>query len=128
MKKKIYIVLLFYCSVVLITCTNNSNLVFEKNYELEKEVWDVNNKLNFEMDISDTISFHNFFINVRNRGDYSFSNLYLFINTTLADGKNFRDTVESILADPKGKWLGTSASGGIWDNRILFRKNVRNSG
>ena len=34
------------------------------------------------------------------------------------------DTLECILADEKGKWLGNGL-GDIYDNQILFKKNVR---
>ena len=33
------------------------------------------------------------------------------------------DTLECILADEKGKWLGTGI-GDIYDNQIPFKKNV----
>jgi len=35
-----------------------------------------------------------------------------------------RDTMECILADPNGKWLGEGL-GDIWDNKILFKQNVK---
>ena len=39
-------------------------------------------------------------------------------------GAYARDTIECILADNSGKWLG-EGSGDIWDNQILFKKGVR---
>ena len=77
-----------------------------------------------EADISDTVSAHNIYINVRNAGGYQFSNLFIFFTTTTPSGKMEKDTVELTLADASGKWLGDGL-GDIWDNRILFKNSFR---
>jgi gliding motility-associated lipoprotein GldH len=64
------------------------------------------------------------YINVRNAGGYQFSNLFLFVKTTLPKGQASIDTVECNLATPEGKWLG-SGLGDIYDNQILYKKNIR---
>lgn len=35
-----------------------------------------------------------------------------------------RDTMECILANADGKWLGNGL-GDIWDNKFLFKKNIK---
>jgi gliding motility-associated lipoprotein GldH len=70
------------------------------------------------------VSLHNVYINIRNASGYAYSNLYLFLDTKYPNNSMSRDTIECILADPSGKWLG-DGSGDIWDNQILFKKNVR---
>ena len=107
--------------IFLISC--DSSRVFEQNKEISQSVWDQKNKVTFQVEIKDTIFPHNVYINVRNAGMYPFSNIFLFITTTLPDGKTARDTAECILADKEGKWLG-SGLGDIWDNQILFKKDV----
>lgn len=98
--------------------------LFEQNTEIKNNLWDFKDPLVFSVNISDTITEHNFYINVRNAGFYGFSNLFLFINTTLPGGEVQRDTVECILAAPDGRWLGDGL-GDIWDNRILFKEKMR---
>lgn len=98
--------------------------VFEENKEIEKGLWDQNNKVTFKFDITDTVGWNNIYLNVRNAGGYQFSNLFLFITTQSPKGAIERDTVECILADEKGKWLGDGL-GDIWDNQIPFKKRVR---
>lgn len=100
-------------------------MVFEKNEKLPNGIWKTENKIFFETKISDTISLHNFYINIRNSGKYQFSNLYVFVDAFSPAGKIQRDTIECILADAQGKWLGKSGSGSVWENQILFKKNVR---
>ena len=98
--------------------------VFEENKEIEKGVWDQNKKMVFSIPVDDTLSWHNIYINVRNSGNYPFSNLFLFINTQSPRGPIEADTVECRLADETGKWLGNGI-GDLYDNQILFKGKVR---
>lgn len=113
--------------VLIVAC--DPNRVFDDNKTLSEGGWDKNDKAKFNVNISDTVSAHNVFINVRNADGYPYSNLYLFIHSKFPDGKIFTDTLECILADQNGKWLGDGL-GDIYDNQILFKRNVRfkNSG
>ena len=98
--------------------------MFEKNEELPENKWDEKNPIMLQVDIQDTITAHNLYINIRNAGGYQFSNIFLFFTTKSPSGKMERDTVEIPLADATGKWLGDGL-GDIWDNRVLFRDNFR---
>lgn len=102
----------------------DSKRIYEENIEIPNGVWNSANKAKFEVEIKDTLSAHNFYINVRNTGAYPYSNLYLFLETEFPDKVYAKDTIECILADNSGRWLG-DGSGDIWDNQILFKKGVR---
>jgi len=102
----------------------DESMVFEKNQKINDYNWDQNNVLTFLVDIRDTSSYHNIYLNVRNAGNYRFSNLFIFINTRLPNGRMQRDTAECTLASPDGKWLGEGL-GDIWNNRILFKEHFR---
>jgi gliding motility-associated lipoprotein GldH len=97
--------------------------VFEKNENIVNNNWDQNSPVVFLVNVSDTSQAYNVYVNVRNAGSYGFSNLFLFINTRFPQGQIERDTLECTLASPDGKWLGEGI-GDIWDNRILFMKDV----
>jgi len=98
--------------------------VFDKNKEVALDGWAVNDIVRFEVPISNSKLRYNFYINVRNNTNYSFSNLFLFINTIYPDRKISKDTVECWLADQNGKWLGDGL-GQIKNNRILFKRGFR---
>jgi gliding motility-associated lipoprotein GldH len=98
--------------------------VYEQNIDIPEYIWDKDNPVYFDVEIKDTVSLHNVYINIRNASGYAYSNLYLFLDTKYPNNSMSRDTIECILADPSGKWLG-DGSGDIWDNQILFKKNVR---
>ena len=91
---------------------------------IEDANWFIEQALVFETEVSDTGSSYNMMINVRNNKDYSYSNLYIFIETTIPGGSVQQDTAQCILADDKGKWLGRGI-GGILTSRIPFRSNFK---
>jgi len=48
-----------------------------------------------------------------------YSNLYLFVTIKGPDGNKQRDTVNCMLADKRGQWLGKGI-GDLWDLKIPY--------
>lgn len=115
-------------ALVLLSCSDE-NRVFEENVEIPDEKWTVSEKAILETDINDTISSHNFLINVRNTERYPYRNLYVFVKTTFPNGKSSKDTVGIVLADATGRWLGSGGgylnSSSHLSNTIMYRYNRR---
>jgi len=109
---------------VLVLSSCDSSRIFEKNVEIPEAGWNINNKIKFDVDITEPAIPTNFYINVRNADGYPYNDLYLFIKTTFPDGKMSNDTFECTLADENGKWLG-KGMGDIYDNQIPFKRNIR---
>ncbi len=107
-------------SVVWVSC--DSNRVFEEDTAIPDGVWNVANQVTFNVAISDTVTPHNFYLNIRNTKSYPYSNLFVFVHIEFPNGKSSRDTVECILADQFGRWEG-SDSGSIIDNQIMIKYN-----
>ena len=122
MRFRDFILLLILTVFLIFSC--DPDRVYEKNIRIPDGVWYRNNPVRFELMVEDTITPHNLYINVRNAGMYPVSNLYLFVTTVAPTGHSIKDTVQIILADEKGKWLGKGL-GDIWDNRHLYKENVR---
>lgn len=114
--------LTLFVGLALSSC--DAKRIYEENTEIPQGIWNNKNLLRYTVDIKDTLSPHSIYINVRNTGAYPYSNLYLFLETQFPDKVVSRDTIECILADNSGHWLG-NGSGDIWDNRILFKSGVR---
>jgi gliding motility-associated lipoprotein GldH len=117
----------YYISILLsgvLFASCNSSVVFEENVKIPDYSWDMSNIVSLDVEISDTITSNNIYINIRNASGYPFSNLFLFLTTKTPSGQIARDTVELILADESGQWLGDGL-GDIWDNRILFKPAFR---
>jgi gliding motility-associated lipoprotein GldH len=102
------------------SCGNQ--VLFEQNSKVEDANWRSANPAIFELEVEDTLTAYDFYINVRNTGSYRFSNLYLFIQTDFPNGKSIRDTVECLMATPEGEWIGTGV-GDLRDQSILFKQS-----
>lgn len=120
--KSPYLIFFIFCMMLFMSC--DQNRVYDKSKKLTEANWKIGEVVKFDVPISDTLSYHNFYINIRNKSTYSYCNLYLFLNTVFPDNKIARDTLDCILADEKGNWLGNGL-GDLKDNQILFRKGVR---
>jgi len=106
----------------LVAC--DPNRFYEKNVDFANESWSKDSIAAFEVEITDTLTVYNIYLNNRINGQYEYSNLYLFITTLLPNEKLMRDTLECILADPTGRWLG-KGFGSVWSNKIPYRRNIR---
>jgi gliding motility-associated lipoprotein GldH len=92
--------------------------------DIRNELWNIDSTANFKISVSDTLSVFNIYLNLRNTSSYPNSNLYLFIHTTSPGGASLRDTMECILADKRGRWLG-KGFGKIRDNQLPYKRNIR---
>ncbi len=117
MGKKISGWLFVLMLIILIAC--DVNRVFDESVSIQKEEWHYKDIMRFEVEVNDTLSRHNFFLNVRNTTDYKYSNIYFFLKTIFPDGRVVVDTLNIILADKEGKWIG-KGSGKIRDNQVLI--------
>lgn len=114
-----FTILLLFLSVV--SCDRKR--VFESYRELDKRGWNKDSVVVFNVHLTDTVKNHNLFVNIRNKGTYPYSNLWLFLTIGSPDGKMHTDTVEYTLAEPSGRWKG-SGIGGLHDNQILYKSSV----
>lgn len=123
LKKTIRLTILFaILSAVLYSC--NTNIIFDQNVSLPREGWYKNNAVSFNVKINDSLDTYNFKLNIRNTTDYRYSNLYIFLITELPNGNISRDTIECILANNEGEWIG-KGWGNIKENDIVLKSGLR---
>jgi len=116
------IVTCFFVVCILTSC--NKNVVYSKYERIdENKGWPAKQIINFETEMTDTNQLYDVYINVRNAETYPFKNLFMFLHTTYPDGKTSVDTIECVLANEQGHWLGKGL-GDLYDNTILFKKNA----
>ena len=109
-------------AAALLAACNSNVFYFEKN-TIENDDWHLDNSLVYDVNIVDTLQLYNFHINIRNTNEYPKMNIFFFVKTTFPTGAIAVDTVECLLAEPTGKWIG-KGSGKLYDNMFLFRENV----
>lgn len=111
------ILFVFVLGLTVISC--DSNRIYEENFAVDDEGWKAEDVKTFQFDIEDTLSALNLFINLRTSTDYKYSNIYVFLYSEYPDGYSDKDTLEFILAEPDGRWLGES-SGTVVENKVLI--------
>ena len=109
--------------ISLFTCACSNNDVFFQYKTIAPQGWNKDSLNKFDIKISDTVSAYNIYVNVRNRGEYPYQNLWLFLNKTTPDKIQIHDSIECYLADQRGKWLG-SGIGSVREMTILYQQNT----
>jgi len=121
--KKIGYQILFIAVVLVLFSACDKNRIFEEYKKIPKTGWEKDSVLVFNVPVTDTLQNHNLFINVRNSINYSFSNLWLFVEINQPGEIALTDTFELSLASPSGEWLG-DGFGGIKTRQVVYRTGV----
>lgn len=122
MKNRTVLSFIFFSALLLFLLSScDKNRFFEQNSEIKDEKWSSNHKKAFQVNISDTISLFNFYLNIRNTNDYPYANLYVFIQTVFPDSSLAQDTLELQLANVEGRWLGKGNGKYKYSHFILRR-------
>jgi gliding motility-associated lipoprotein GldH len=111
----------FMLLAVLWSC--DSKRLFEAYHPLDSKGWHKDSMEQFVFEITDTTRAYNVNVNIRNHGDYAFSNVWMFIDIVAPDSTILRDTVEFELAEPNGRWYGRGI-GDLYDAQYKYRRNV----
>ena len=98
---------LAFIGTILLFISCDSSIVFEEYKSFEDQKWNSDSVAFFNYSVLDTTTRNTIKINLRHTVNYEFQNLFLFIETDV------KDTVELMLADKEGMWLG----GGFGDVR-----------
>ncbi len=118
-----YKILLHLVVSVLLFASCDSNKLYESNVEIPKGSWDIDHVAQFKFAIEDTQIPYNLKVNVRNTEFYMSQNLWIFIKTTSPSNKVQYDTLNCILANDKGEWLG-EGMGDIWDLTVPYKQSI----
>ena len=120
MKRIINWILVVYIAIFLASCNNDS---FDKRTVIPEAEWRQEDRVAFDVDINDTISPYEFGIGLRHLENYRYSNLFVFLHTTMPNGNRTHDTIECTLATPEGRWIGKS-SGSMRDLTFSLNENL----
>ena len=119
MKKLIYITI--GLMLVITACTSES---FNKRTVIPEAEWRQEDRVAFDVAIDDTLSGYVFGLGLRHLENYRYSNLFVFLHTTMPNGNHTHDTIECTLATPEGRWIG-KGSGSMRDLIVPLNENLR---
>ena len=74
--------------------------------------------------LNDTTSLYNIYVQVRHTVEYPMSNLYMFVHVKGPQGQHRKDTVNMILAEPSGEWVGRG-TGNLRELQLLYKKQTQ---
>ncbi|HLP14327.1 MAG TPA: gliding motility lipoprotein GldH [Flavobacteriales bacterium] len=107
--------------LVLASCGKKD--FFSEDKAIEGGAWNKNNQLDFTVEVTDTVSFYDFFIDLRHNEFYEFSEIYFFFDIEFPNGKQSTDTIHCMLQNGD-KWVGNK-SGSIIENHVLIKPKTR---
>ncbi len=99
---------LFYLLAACFFTACNDNVVYHSYLSLRNEGWTKSDTLSFKFHSTDTIpETFRVFAEVRNRCDYPYRDLILYVRENAQDSTIWEtDTIHIYLADTTGRWLG----------------------
>jgi len=110
------IIFSFFSLFLLASCTSDVNT---SSYNIFKEdTWHTDSILTLRHGIVDSVTKHNIYLKVRHNTDFEYQNIFLFVSF-----KQKTDTIEVILSEKNGKWLG-KGFGDIKEVDYCFAKNI----
>jgi len=117
------ILMLLLCVGLLLFGSCDPLRVVDDYRSIPEGIWHSDSVMTFSFNVIRKTQNHNIWFNIRNDRSYEFSNLWLFVTIDPPRGEPMTDTVQVLLAEPSGKWLGKGFSG-VYDNRLVYRQNV----
>lgn len=112
---------LLFGALLFVSC--DSGLVYDEFQSIDNNKWASENKIEFIVSNTDTISSKNVFITIRNNKNYEFSSLFLIAKIEFPKGLRVVDTLEYEMADAQGKWLGAGFTD-VKENKLFYKENV----
>ena len=108
--------------LALHSCVNSD--VYLKYKSITTHGWSKDSLYTFDIPVKDTAVRYNIYVNIRNRGEYPYQNLWLFLSRMTPDSIQSNDSIECYLADNRGKCLGTGI-GSVFQMPVLYQQNVK---
>ncbi|MDE3742270.1 gliding motility lipoprotein GldH [Maribacter polysaccharolyticus] len=107
--------------VFVVSC--NTSIEKTEFRSTDNGFWNKDSIMEFNFSGMDTIHKHHMFINIRNDNTFPYSNLFLIAALEYPDGAMVTDTLEYIMAQPDGTWLG-HGYGSLKENKLWYKENI----
>ena len=115
--------LFFSLAATFLLCSCENNVIKSEYRSLDGAVWNKDEVLQFTFSEMDTLQEHDIYINVRNDNSFAYSNLFIIAALTSPEGRIVKDTLEYVMAEPDGTWLG-KGSGSLKENTLWYKEDI----
>ena len=119
--RSIKLFILFILATLFTACGSEG---FDQRKVIPEAKWAMENRVPFDVTVNDTVGIYSFGISLRHLENYRYSNLYVFLHTTMPNENVTHDTIQLLLATPEGQWVG-KGSGSMRDLSVTLNPRMR---
>ena len=92
---------------------NQDKVVYDTYISVNPKGWFADSIADFTVEIEDTTTQYAVYLKMRHNSTYPYRNIWFFRSISSKRGVEYTDTINYVLADEMGKWLGS----GIGENK-----------
>jgi len=112
-----------FLAILLSLVSCDTNKVYDEYFAIDEAGWNSSKSIDFEVELNPSEGeVFDILIGLRNNNDYLYSNLFLFVEVQNPLGERSIDTLQYLLAEPSGKWVG-SGVGAIKHNIFKYKES-----
>lgn len=110
----------------IVTCfvSCNSDVEFSEYHSFKNPNWPAKDTVTFQFNITNTAVLYSANLMLRHTESYPYDNMYVFLTTVYPQGQSKTDTINLVLANAKGNWMG-SGMGDLFDLKIPLKRQFR---
>lgn len=102
------VTLLAVISLLLVSC--QQGVVFTEFKALSGKGWEIDSVIIFAPVLEDSVATYDMQLTVRHTDRYAYQNMWLFVDVKQDSILLRRDTIEAMMANERGEWLGNGVS------------------
>jgi gliding motility-associated lipoprotein GldH len=108
-------------SFIFVSCGNG--VMYQKYVDYSDKGMSMADTVDFDFVVENPNEKFNLILNLEYLKTYPYQNVFFFVDILGPEDLYYRDTIECILANPSGKWLG-DVSGELVNQDLMYRYNT----
>ncbi len=95
------------CIILVVLFSGCQSVPFySESQVIDADGWNYDTKVNFEVNVSDTIPYYDMHLNVTHNTSYSYQNMYMKVTTSFPNAEDKTEQLNIDLAEKNGQWIG----------------------
>lgn len=120
--KTTWLIGIAYMMLSLNSC--NRGTLINESFDVPQPAWNYNDPICFDLWVKDTSFRYDVTLNLKHSNDFEWQNAFFLVTTVFPDMSTTIDTLECLLADQSGRWIG-NRSGKYYRIGFLYKKGIR---